>query len=67
MLTDVIRYRTGHAINLGMLALCLVVTAVTISYCKWESAKREKGERDYRLRKDQTLLGHRHPKFKYAI
>ncbi|KAK0126811.1 hypothetical protein ONS95_008391 [Cadophora gregata] len=65
--SDAPRYKTGHAINLGMLALCLVVTAVTILYCKWENAKREKGERDDRLDEDQTLLGHRHPKFRYAI
>lgn len=61
------RYRTGHAINLGMLALCLVVTAVTMGYCRWENGVREKGGRDERLEGDENLLGHRHPRFRYTV
>jgi len=61
------RYITGHAINIGVLVLCLIVTSITMLYCKFENAKRERGERNDRLRGDQSLLGHRHPSFIYTI
>jgi hypothetical protein len=61
------RYITGHAINIGVLVLCLAVTSITMLYCKMENAKRERGERDDRLVGDQSLLGHRHPSFRYTI
>lgn len=64
---DAPRYTTGHAINLGTLGMCLIVTTITMIYCKWENGKRERGERDDRLLGDQSLLGHRHPHFKYTI
>lgn len=65
--SDAPRYRTGHAINLGTLVLAFVTTAGTMVYCKWENAKRERGERDGRLSGDESLLGHRHPKFRYTF
>jgi MFS family permease len=65
--SDSPRYTTGHAINLGTLGLTLIVTATTMLYCKWENGKRERGERDDRLIGDQSLLGHRHPAFRYTI
>ncbi len=61
------RYITGHAINIGVLVLCLVVTSTTMLYSEMENAKRERGERDDRLTGDQNLLGHRHPSFRYTI
>ncbi|KAF7897575.1 hypothetical protein EAF00_005803 [Botryotinia globosa] len=65
---DAPRYITGHAINLGMLGLCLVVTSITMGYCKWENGKRERGERDGRLLEGNTeMLGHRHPEFRYTV
>lgn len=40
-------------------------------YIRWENAKRERGERDYRL-KDKTEqeavdLGYKHPDFRYVL
>lgn len=62
------RYITGHAINIGMLGLALVLTTINIFYCQWENKKRASGERDYRLREeDEERLGYRHPHFKYTV
>ena len=62
------RYITGHAINIGMLGLALVLILANIWYCKWENRKRANGERDYRLIKEQEeMLGYRHPRFEYTI
>ncbi|KAF2738575.1 MFS general substrate transporter [Polyplosphaeria fusca] len=65
---DAPRYTTGHAINIGMLGLALILTSINIVYCRWENQKRASGERDYRLREeDEAMLGYRHPHFKYTI
>jgi len=65
---DAPRYTTGHAINLGLLGLCLIATTGTIFYCKWENRKRDRGERDYRLTDGNAdLLGYRHPNFRYTL
>jgi hypothetical protein len=50
-----------------VLVLTLIVTSVTMLYCKIENGKRERGERDDRLQGDEGLLGHRHPRFRYTI
>jgi hypothetical protein len=61
------RYTTGHAINIGMLALALVLTAANSLYCRWENRKRASGQRDYRLTEEkEELLGYRHPRFQYT-
>ena len=65
---DAPRYKAGHAINLGMLALCLVVTSITMGYCKWENRMREMGKRNGRLLEGNVEdLGHRHPDFRYTV
>lgn len=61
------RYIAGHAINLAVLVLCLVVTSVIIVYQKGENRKRDQGKRDDRLKEDETLLGHRNPSFRYTL
>jgi hypothetical protein len=62
------RFVTGHAINIGMLGLALVLTTVNIFYCRWENYKRESGQREYRLQEeDESMLGYRHPQFRYTI
>jgi hypothetical protein len=61
------RYITGHAINISVLVLCLIVTTTTTIYCQMENRKRDRGERDGRLIGDQNLLGHRHVHFRYTI
>ncbi|KAM3068803.1 hypothetical protein ACMFMG_010971 [Clarireedia jacksonii] len=78
--SDAPRYKTGHAINLGVLGLCLVVTSITMGYCKWENGVRERGGRDGRLLEGGEDreggraglgrglgLGHRHPEFRYTV
>jgi len=67
--SDAPRYRTGHAINLGMLVLSLCFTGVTMWYCNWENGKRERGERDARLvgGQEDARLGCRHPGFRYTV
>ena len=58
----------GHSINIGALVLCIITILCGIFYCKWENAKRDRGERDYLLNEgDQSLLGDRHPHFRYTI
>ncbi|OCK84018.1 MFS general substrate transporter [Lepidopterella palustris CBS 459.81] len=65
---DAPRYITGHAINLGVLGLALMLTSTGIIYCSWENSKRAQGERDYRLAEgDEGMLGYRHPAFRYTI
>lgn len=61
------RYITRHAINIGVLVLCLIITSTTMLYCTLENRKRDRGERDDRLIGNQNLLGHRHPHFRYTI
>jgi hypothetical protein len=61
-------YTTGHAINIGMLGLSLVLTVINTLYCRWENRKRANGERDYRLSEEkEEMLGYRHPRFEYTI
>jgi hypothetical protein len=62
------RYITGHAINLGMLGMSLMITSIVMVYCSWENKKRAKGGRDYRLAEgDESMLGYRHPSFRYTL
>lgn len=61
------RYITGHAINLGMLALSLICTTVLLIYNSGENRKRERGDRDHRLTGDESQLGYRHPSFRYTL
>lgn len=61
-------YVLGHSINIGALVLCILTVTSGIVYCHWENAKRERGDRNHRLSEgDQSLLGHRHPRFRYTI
>lgn len=61
-------YVSGHSINIGMLGSTIVVTLVTMAYCKWENGKRKRGERDGRLAEgEEGMLGYRHPSFRYTL
>ncbi|EOD46495.1 Major facilitator superfamily [Neofusicoccum parvum] len=65
---DAPRYTTGHAINIGVLCLSLLLSTTNILYCLWENRKRATGKRDHRLQEgDEGMLGYRHPEFKYTI
>jgi hypothetical protein len=62
------RFITGHAINIGMLCLSLIITSWLLVYCSWENKKRATGKRDNRLREgDESMLGYRHPSFRYTL
>lgn len=51
-----------------MLSLSLLTTLVTIIYCKWENRRRASGKRDHLLvEEDESVLGYRHPSFRYTI
>ncbi|KAJ5811677.1 hypothetical protein N7474_007978 [Penicillium riverlandense] len=65
---DAPEFRLGNFINIGALILAIITTGVNIAYIKWENGKRERGERDYRLR-DHGIewLGHLHPSYRYTI
>lgn len=67
--TDGPRYITGHAINLGMLGMALIITTIMIVYVKVENKKRDDGKRDNRLQGDvdEAMLGYKHPSFRYTM
>ncbi|ETN43675.1 uncharacterized protein HMPREF1541_02834 [Cyphellophora europaea CBS 101466] len=51
-------YKLGHSLNLGALVLCILTVASGIFYCKWENAKRDRGDRDHRLHdQEESRLG----------
>lgn len=61
-------YVLGHSINIGALGLCIITVSCGILYCQWENKKRARGDRDNRLTEGtESLLGHRHPRFRYTI
>ncbi|THY29451.1 MFS general substrate transporter [Aureobasidium pullulans] len=65
---DAPRYITGHAINIGMLCMSLIITSWLLLYCSWENKKRAKGGRDYRLAEgEESMLGYKHPSFRYTL
>lgn len=69
--SDAPDYHKGNSLNLGTTsAACLLIVAVAM-YIRWENAKRDRGERDYRLEgktvKELEELGYRHPQFRYQL
>lgn len=51
-----------------MLGGALITTTVLIFYNTWENRRRAKGGRDHRLNEeDESLLGYRHPNFRYTV
>ena len=63
------RYRTGYGTSLALLWLCAAMCAVLFVGVRRENARRERGERDYRLREgepDRDNLGDDHPRFRFA-
>ncbi|KAK3115965.1 hypothetical protein LTR53_004192 [Teratosphaeriaceae sp. CCFEE 6253] len=67
--TDAPHYTTGHSINLGAIGLILIITLANMAYIRWENAARASGKRDYRLTEQggESMLGYRHPAFKYTM
>ena len=66
--SDAPLFVTGHCLNIGMLALSIILSFITIMYVKIENRKRARGGRDSRLANgDEAMLGSRHPQFRYTI
>ncbi|KAJ6514989.1 MFS general substrate transporter [Mycena vitilis] len=68
---DAPNYHNGNSLNLGTTSATCVLTIIMALYIRWENAKRNRGERDYRLERktDKELqeLGYRHPQFHYQL
>ncbi|KAJ7269018.1 hypothetical protein C8J57DRAFT_1066963, partial [Mycena rebaudengoi] len=69
--SDAPGYRRGNTLNLaGMVAVVVLIVGVMV-HMKWENAQRDHGKRDHRLDGlppfEESLLGHRHPEFRYKI
>ncbi|KAL0961512.1 hypothetical protein HGRIS_006452 [Hohenbuehelia grisea] len=66
---DAPNYHKGNSLNLATTSALWVLVAIGWLYIRWENGKRERGERDYRL-KDRSpeeieQLGYLHPHFRY--
>ena len=69
---DAPNFHKGHSLNLAAAALAVTLVVLGAIYLRWENAKRDKGERNNRLRDGMSQeeiqnLGYRHPKFRYQI
>ena len=46
----------------------MITTVATMLYCRHENRTRVSGGRDDRIKEEEeTLLGHRHPNFRYTL
>ncbi|KAF1810641.1 MFS general substrate transporter [Eremomyces bilateralis CBS 781.70] len=60
-------YRTGYRVNTTLICLCLVFCTAMFIGVRWENRKRDRGERDYRLQKeDADNLGDDHPSWRLS-
>lgn len=67
---DAPNYVVGHSINLGAIALTLIVVGCNMVYIRWENAARQAGKREYRFEQQREKggeLGYRHPEFRYTL
>jgi hypothetical protein len=68
---DAPNYRKGNTLNLTAGAVVFVLTIAGALYFRLENAKRDRGERDYRLlnKTEEEIrdLGYRHPRFRYQL
>ncbi|KAF7308963.1 MFS general substrate transporter [Mycena kentingensis (nom. inval.)] len=69
--SDAPNYHNGNILNLST-ASCILTLAILASlYIRWENAKRDRGERDSRVKgldeEQQRQLGYRHPKFMRVV
>ncbi|KAJ6518943.1 MFS general substrate transporter [Mycena sanguinolenta] len=69
--TDAPNYHKGNSLNLGTTSAICLVTLIAAIYIRSENAKRNRGERDYRLEgktaKEVEELGYLHPHFCYQL
>ncbi|KAF7193225.1 putative transporter [Pseudocercospora fuligena] len=61
-------FKTGYGVSLGLVWVCAVACLVLLLGVRWENAKRERGERDWRLEDVETRdnLGDDHPRFRFT-
>ncbi|KAF7370378.1 MFS general substrate transporter [Mycena sanguinolenta] len=68
---DAPNYHKGNSLNLGTATAICLLTIINALYIRWENAKRDRGERDYRLEgktaKELEQLGYLHPRFRYQL
>ncbi|KAK5635927.1 hypothetical protein RRF57_011638 [Xylaria bambusicola] len=61
------RYTTGYGVSLSFLGLCALSSTVLFFGIKRENKKRGRGERDYRLEKDDAHnMGDDHPSWRFT-
>jgi len=69
--TDAPAYQKGSSLNLATSCMVCVLVFIGAIYVRWENAKRERGERDYRLQnktpEEIETLGSLHPRFRYQV
>ncbi|KAF8892195.1 major facilitator superfamily domain-containing protein [Infundibulicybe gibba] len=68
---DAPNFHKGNTLNLVSSVVILLLTLVYVVYIRLENARRERGERDYRLEgktvEEEQELGYLHPRFRYQI
>ncbi|KAF9484537.1 MFS general substrate transporter [Pholiota conissans] len=68
---DAPNFHKGNSLNLATGTLVVLLAVFGAFYLRWENAKRERGERDYRLegKTEEEIrdLGYLHPKFRYQV
>lgn len=64
-------FHQGNSLNLGAACAATALVIVGAIYLRRENQKREEGLRDYRLEgktpEELTILGYRHPQFRYQV
>lgn len=69
--SDAPDYHKGNTLNLATNSATAVLVVIGALYIRWENAKRERGQRDYRLEgkgaEEIEQLGYLHPKFRYQV
>lgn len=69
--TDAPNYHNGNSLNLSTSCGICVLTVIGFFYLRHENAKRDRGERDYRVHgktpSEIEQLGYLHPNYRYQI
>ncbi|KAK0466946.1 MFS general substrate transporter [Desarmillaria tabescens] len=69
--SDAPNYHKGNTLNLATSSTACVLVVIGALYIRWENAKRERGERDYRLEgksaEEIEQLGYLDPRFRYQV
>lgn len=61
------KYPTGYGVSFAMLWMCAISCTVLLLGVMRENAKRDRGERDYRLAEpDLDNMGDDHPRFRFV-